>query len=298
MKKHLLFTGLFLCLSLMTYGLNINFPDANFKAALLAHNPTIDTNGNGEISIAEAEVVEYLNLREKGISDLTGIEHFVNLIQLNASKNELTSVDISSNINLEYVFLDRNQITGVMDVSSNIKLTYLQLILNNITSIDISNNIDLTFINVGRNNLSGVFDVSNNVKLNALSLDYNDITHVDVSNNPLLQYLYLAGNELTNIDLSNNPLLLWLYLQGNKIVTVDLSNQTLLTNLKIAGSYYMTSLDLRANTKIVDLSITNSRVLETVYATGLSFEYRTVSGEEVIKFDLRSGASSLKFFRW
>lgn len=294
MKKIIL---LCMCLfiSALTHAVDINFPDANFKAALLATIPPIDTSGDGEISIAEAEVVEYLSLREKGISDLTGIEHFVNLIQLDAGKNELTSVDISNNINLESLTLDRNQITGPIDVSNNIKLIRLQLILNNITSIDISNNVNLTFINVGRNDLSGVFDVSNCIKLFTLSLDYNDITDVDVSNNPLLQYLYLAGNELTNIDLSNNPLLFWLYLQGNKLVNVDLSNQTLLTNLKIAGSYYMTSLDLRANTKIVDLSIVNSRVLETVYATGLSFGYKTVLGEDVIKFDLRSGAASLKF---
>jgi hypothetical protein len=71
----------------------INFPDANFKAALLAadtnnedasngsgQNLRIDTNNNnGEIELSGALAVLELQLVNKGISDLTGIAFFTNL---------------------------------------------------------------------------------------------------------------------------------------------------------------------------------------------------------------------------
>jgi hypothetical protein len=47
----------------------------------------IDTNGDGRISPSEAETVDSLSLIKDGISDLTGIEMFVNLKVLDCSLN-------------------------------------------------------------------------------------------------------------------------------------------------------------------------------------------------------------------
>lgn len=77
----------------------INFPDANFKARLLAANASngyacvgansmgclpgvVDTNGNGEIEVNEAQSVAILTLDDANIINLTGIEYFVNLERL------------------------------------------------------------------------------------------------------------------------------------------------------------------------------------------------------------------------
>ncbi|MCG2418401.1 hypothetical protein K8089_05145 [Aequorivita sp. F47161] len=80
--KHLLLTLIFLS-SFFASAQIVNIPDANFKNALLNHNPVIDTNGDGEIQVSEAEVVTQLGylteLRDKGIENLTGIEAFINL---------------------------------------------------------------------------------------------------------------------------------------------------------------------------------------------------------------------------
>jgi hypothetical protein len=76
MKKLLL---ILLCLPFIGFGQNVYIPDANFKAYLVG-NALINTNGDGEIQLIEANVFNgqiecsYLN-----ISDLTGIEEFSSL---------------------------------------------------------------------------------------------------------------------------------------------------------------------------------------------------------------------------
>ena len=68
----------------------VNIPDANFKAKLLeadvtnniAGNLKIDTNDNGEIEVSEAVLITMLNLSNSSISNLTGIQDFINLQSL------------------------------------------------------------------------------------------------------------------------------------------------------------------------------------------------------------------------
>ena len=80
MKQFLLF---FFAATLLCQGQIIDFPDPNFKNALLDHVYVIDTNGDGEIQISEAE--EYnsvIFIADKNISDLTGLENFIRILQL------------------------------------------------------------------------------------------------------------------------------------------------------------------------------------------------------------------------
>ena len=62
----------------------VTIPNNNFLNALIELG--VDTNGDGIISPDEAEVITSLNVSEDSISNLTGIEAFVNLKQLDCSK--------------------------------------------------------------------------------------------------------------------------------------------------------------------------------------------------------------------
>ena len=57
----------------------VTIPNNNFLNALIELG--VDTNGDGIISPDEAEVITSLNVSEDSISNLTGIEAFVNLKQ-------------------------------------------------------------------------------------------------------------------------------------------------------------------------------------------------------------------------
>ena len=104
--KQLLF-GIFLVLGVRIKAQIVNIPDANFKNALLNHDPVIDTNNDGEISVAEAQgFTGEMEVDNKNISDLTGIEAFVNLKDLNCFDNQLTSLDISNGNNFNLIYFN------------------------------------------------------------------------------------------------------------------------------------------------------------------------------------------------
>jgi Leucine-rich repeat (LRR) protein len=77
----------------------VNIPDANFKKELVA-NYAINTNKDNEIQVCEAEnYTGEIDVNEKKIADLTGIESFINLTYLKCSGNEFEEVNLTQNIN-------------------------------------------------------------------------------------------------------------------------------------------------------------------------------------------------------
>jgi len=119
---------------------DVNIPDEAFLNALIELG--VDTNGDGAISPSEAEVIPHLDVSERRISDITGIEAFINLERLNCWKNQLTGLDVSQNTTLTYLYCAYNQLTS-LDVSNNTALIVLHCFGNQLSSLDISNNFSL-----------------------------------------------------------------------------------------------------------------------------------------------------------
>jgi len=141
MKTKLLISALLgLAGFITTQGQNVNIPDANFKAALLAHtNPKIDTNNDGQISVAEAEAYTgAIGVVNKNITDITGIEAFVNITQLYCYNNQLTSLDVSNNTALTHLNCSYNQLSS-LDISNNTALTSFYCHYNQLISLNLKN---------------------------------------------------------------------------------------------------------------------------------------------------------------
>jgi len=249
----------------------VNIPDANFKAALVG-NSSINTNGDGEIQVSEATTFNgAINVSNKYIADLTGIEAFTALDSLNFFNNSLTSLDISANTALIYLNTTSNQLTS-LDVSAITDLTYLYCGGNQLTSLDVSANTalalfvydsnQLTTLNVSANtaltylsggdNLLTSLDVSANIALTYFRCWGNQLTSLDVSSNTALTYLDCAGNQLTSLDVSSNTALTGLECTGNQLISLNVSANTALTYLRCEGNQ-LTSLDVSANTALTDL---------------------------------------------
>ena len=81
---------------------HVNIPNINFLNALIRLG--IDTDGDGKISPSEAAVIRSLDVSGNSISDITGIESFINLDTLYCYFNNLTFLDVSKNMSL--VFLE------------------------------------------------------------------------------------------------------------------------------------------------------------------------------------------------
>jgi Leucine-rich repeat (LRR) protein len=93
----------------------IDFPDANFKNALVNskcvdtdndwnEDSDVDLNNDGEIDLDEAMKVTNLDVARNQISNLEGIGNFRNLKTLNCSDNSLLSLNVSELKNLEKFF--------------------------------------------------------------------------------------------------------------------------------------------------------------------------------------------------
>ena len=112
----------------------LNIVDSNFRSYLLSHED-INTNGDSEIEVSEAKAYEGgIIVANMEISSLEGIEHFINITNLQAFNNKLTSVDLSANTELVQVLLESNELT-TLDVSGLSKLEDLKAHSNSLVSV-------------------------------------------------------------------------------------------------------------------------------------------------------------------
>ena len=229
-----------------------HFPDDTFRKCV---KDKADTNGDGILSETERAAVNVWRLSNTGISDLEGIEHFTELTFLLCDRNNLTSLDLTSNTKLETLDVSYNQLTDI-DVSSNSELEQLQCGANALTSLDVSGCPKLKRLYCTENQLTAI-DVSANTKLEDLTLSYNQLTEIDVSHNLLLHQLACDENPLTeldvstnkelerlicgetmltSLDVSNNPKLEWLYCQNN-VYTIEVLDGQAFNMTSLPGTF-------------------------------------------------------------
>lgn len=118
---------------------NVNIPDANFKAYLVG-NTAINTNSDSEIQLSEAQAFSgMINCSNEQISDLSGIEAFTALTQLNCGENMLTTLDLSNNTALVLIGCHNNQLSSLNVKNGN---------NSNVTAFKAENNPGLSCIQV------------------------------------------------------------------------------------------------------------------------------------------------------
>ncbi|RDK88672.1 T9SS type A sorting domain-containing protein [Marinirhabdus gelatinilytica] len=131
----------------------VNIPDPAFKAELIADG--VDTNMDGEIQVTEAMATIAIDLETLEITDLTGIEAFVNLETFQSIHISPTVVDLTSNINLTQVEIVDSAISPIasIDISSCTALEELIISGTSITSLDCTTNVNLTALYIAGNSL-------------------------------------------------------------------------------------------------------------------------------------------------
>lgn len=127
---------------------NIEIKDENFLKALLSNTSINTDNDPSGISRAEASAVTSLDISDKKIASLEGIEYFTYLKELICNSNQLTSLDLSNMPNLQTLRCQNNQISS-LDLSGNPELTTLVCNKNNLDTLDIRNNTKLSAIVCG-----------------------------------------------------------------------------------------------------------------------------------------------------
>jgi len=240
--------------------------DANFAQLLRTDKSTTNNSGawsgfgkaQDQLTDDDMAALTTIEVANKNLTSLKGIEYAVNITKLSCDTNQLSSIDVSQNIKLKELTCANNQLTA-LDVDSNIDLTRLGCVGNQLTFLSLDKNLNLQYLGCGSNQLTSL-NLTKNIKLTTMACQDNQITSLDVSQNTLLDYLNCPGNQLLNLDLTYNSNLRYLYCRSNKLVSLDLSQNTALQDADCSYNSSMTSLIVAGATALESLNCTNNQI--------------------------------------
>ena len=223
------------------------FPDEQFRNYI---SEQLDSDGDNMLSATECSEVVDLNVSQQGIADLTGIDVFSKLQQLDCSGNTLSALDISGAAQLLQLNCSANPDLSALKLPekngafsflvmldcSDCALTELSLdsyaLLgtldcsgNQLAALDVSANSNLQTVNCSNNQLT-TLNFSQNAKLEEVDCSGNQLTELDVYN-ALLQKLDCSENALPSLFLSECSALRELDCSQNQLVELDTTGLTL-----------------------------------------------------------------------
>lgn len=243
----------------------IQFADISLKKFMLG---MFDENGDGNISMSEAEYIQTVNCAGKNISDLTGLERCYNLKYLNCSNNYVSEVILPRLEKLETVIAYGNQIE-MIDLDGDVSLSGLYV------------------IDVNTNAISGnAVIISGYDQAETLSISFagTDFTHLSLNNSPSLLSFDISRNtqleafdgngnsNVRSIDLLNLSSLKELYINSCSLESLDLESNVLLENLDCSNNH------------LSDLSIDTNVALITVDCSDNDIDYLRLFGNTELKF--------------
>ncbi len=260
-------TILLLLVSISTLAQNVNIPDANFKACLVS-NPNIDTNGDGEVQLTEAQnFAGSINCTVLGITDTTGIEAFTSLANgVTLSGNPIGTINLSNSPNLRFFTCENCDLTNINATGLNqLEVFFIQF--NDFTSFDASQFPALRELIIGYTPLTSLTLGNNN--LETLVVDNTSLSSVDLSGLPALEEFWGQQNTMLQIDFSNNPNLEKVLFYQAGLENLDLTNNPAIKEIYFDQASALTGLDLSANTALEVLQLSSSPMLsELTLASG------------------------------
>ena len=269
---------LLMCLSipLTSTAQTVTIPDSNLRAVI---EVALGKASGNTITTSDMAALPSLEARESNISNLTGLEHAINLTWLNLRDNSISDLSSLAGLtNLTWLHLRYNTISDITSLSGLTNLTLLYLGGNLISDISaVSGLTNLRTLGLWNNNISDITSLSGLTNLTLLYLGGNLISDISaVSGLTNLTELYLSGNtisditslsgltNLTLLDLRYNTIsditslsgltnLTELYLSGNTIS--DISAVSGLTNLRTLGLWNNTISDISAVSGLTNLTV-------------------------------------------
>jgi cell division septation protein DedD len=197
------------------------FPDKNLEMAVRI---ALGKLSNQEITEADLMSLRSLDAAKRGVTDLTGIEHCLNLRHLYLNGNLFSDISaLASLTNLKFLNIGGNSVSDISPLSSLTNLSQLHAwgnqisdikplaSLANLTTLYIPDNqikdisslsslVNLIEVNLGSNQISDIFALSSLPNLLILTMDYNYIGNLQ----PLADNSGISEGD--TVTLTGNPL--------------------------------------------------------------------------------------------
>ena len=269
-----------------------NFPNANFRNAMLALYP------KGYLTSYELQNRTTLNVANKSISDMTGVEKLTYLRELYCYGNTFTSLNVSALSYLTYLDCAPNSNLTSLNVSGCTNLEDLICYSTGITSLSLSDqsklkrllcySTKLTSLTVTNKSNLTELQCKNCTSLTTLTCYNNALTTLNVTGNTALKELrcYLNANLATITGLADCTALTYidcedcritdlsacnsmsnleqLYARNNKLTGFTMTNKSKLTYLRLSGNTSMTTATITGNSKLATLHIRGCTALTTL----------------------------------
>ncbi|MCR4671045.1 MAG: S-layer homology domain-containing protein [Saccharofermentans sp.] len=265
------------------------FKDAKFREYV----KTFDENGDGKLSDAEIKKVTKIELVNKGVNSLDGIEVFTYLKTFICNYNYLRSIDLSKNTNLETIECLKLNLES-LDLSNNKNVKSLKVVNFGFTFVDFHNSpalrkaFDKGTTTKGEDIQYGKY-IDYNYNSGEAFLRIRDgarcgmfIKEKDFPDSEFRRYLkrdvtdgkdYISFDMLDNlaaIDVSSEGItslkgieyftgLRSLNCSNNALKSLDISKNTLLNTLN-CGNNQLTKLDVSKNPKLTILVCFNNKI--------------------------------------
>ncbi|GEM_PF-2601358 len=273
-KSIISFLALFLCG--LSYSQNVYIPDPIFKNLLISNTEAsqyakdlngnftkIDLNEDGEIQISEAENISYLATAYYYLTDITGIEAFKNLTELNIEHCPyLLELPLSYNSKLENIIGYANLGLKSISVENCFLLETIDLLSAKINSVNLANNPNLKKIV-----LSGTYsdlDLSSATLLQDLRIDSPNLQNLNLKNCNSLKEIRIDNCNLTQYNFEDAPLV--------EEISIYISTyDSPLKTLNFSSNHFLSSLHIRSYTpssNLTDLILPETPCLKYISLIG------------------------------
>lgn len=290
MKTKLL--TLLLFVNFAIYAQYTSIPDNNFENKLIALGLDSGTPDN-QVLTSNIDKLTSIDISNSSIVDLTGIQGFASLTNLNCYGNQLITLDVSKNIALQKLTCSSNPLTS-LNISTNIALENLECSSTQLISLDVSANTALKYLSCSHTQLTAL-DLSKNTALEGLISVLSQLTSLNVSKNILLESLDCSSNSITVLDVSNNIALKYLACGGNLLTTLDVSKNTLLENLS-CGNNQLTALNVSKNTSLQYLNCYSNLLTALDLSTNIALKELYCLNNRLTSLNLKNGNNSSLIF--
>lgn len=279
---------------------HVIFADKVLESYILKMEPAVDADGDGIVSFEEAAAVTAIDLAfeapedatpENTVSDLSGLEHFTSLAELNLKYHRVTDASpIEGLSSLTFLNLGENPLAS-LDLANLSSLTDLRLYGTKIAELDLTATpllkaLYLQRTSVTKLDLSVLPDLEEAyindatlTELKAVHLDKltrldavkNRIGKAEIADCALLSQLHLNGNRLTGMTFRNLPKLMILNLYDNALTSLDVKELPFLLQLFVFDNQ-LTELDLSGNAAIRQVYATNNPIREMDFSANENLE--------------------------
>lgn len=240
----------------------------DFKAYLVEN---FDTDGDGEISRDEAELITAIECEDLGLTSLEGVRNLTNLQTLHCSYNAIETLDVSGMTSLTELLCDHNLITD-LNVSGCTSLNNIECNSNAIGELNLADcRNTLTTITCNENMLARL-DLTNFDKLFHLNCDDNQLTELLVDGCTALTSVDCASNQLTTLDFRQTPLIGEVYCSNNQLTSVLFPENSMMGTFECGGNQ-LTTIDLRNCPHLASLTLAMNKLtsLSVNYLKDLTF---------------------------